>query len=393
MDPDMNPFMPIHNVHIATMVGDDYGILYNHDVHAEDGKIAAITPTAHPKPTTKWLTPGLIDCHTHLIYAGDRSNEFGARLAGESYVKIAERGGGILSTVEATRRASEWELAILARQRLGQLVEEGVTTVEIKTGYGLDLESEAKILKVASSLRGVNVRRTLLAAHAVPPEYKGDPDGYIDQVCNVIIPALASECDAVDAFCEGIAFSPAQTQRVFDAAKKFGLPVKLHADQLSDLGGAGLAAQNQALSADHVEYTSEASVRQLSASGTVAVLLPGAFYYLQETQRPPIDAFRQHGVPMAIATDHNPGTSPCLSLLLCMNMACVLFGLTPLEALQGVTKHAARALGRQDQIGTIEIGKQADFALFNVEHPRALASSFGVNPCLGRYIRGFLPNQ
>ena len=392
MDPDLNPFMPIHNVHIASMVGDDYGILYNHDVHSEDGKITAITPTEDPIPTTTWLTPGLIDCHTHLVYAGNRSNEFEARLAGDSYAKIAERGEGILSTVEATRNATEWELAILARQRLRQLVEEGVTTVEIKSGYGLDLESEAKMLKVASSFHGVNVRRTLLAAHAVPPEYKGDANGYIDHVCNVIIPALAGECDAVDAFCEGIAFSPAQTQRVFDAAKKCGLPVKLHADQLSDLGGAGLAAQNQALSADHVEFTSEDSVRHMKESGTVAVLLPGAFYYLRETQKPPIDAFRRHSVPMAIATDHNPGTSPCLSLLLCMNMACVLFGLTPLEALQGVTKHAAHALGLQDQIGTIEVGKQADFALYNVDHPRDIASSFGVNPCLGRYIRGFLPN-
>lgn len=378
----------IENVNIATMVGDDYGILLNQNIAIQNGIIVSITPTPTPTPTQTWLTPGLIDCHTHLVYAGNRSNEFEARLSGDSYAKIAERGGGILSTVEATRSAPESDLVLAAQERLNSLMSEGVTTVEIKSGYGLDLESEAKMLKVASNLLGVNVRRTLLAAHAVPPEFKGDADGYIDQVCNVIIPALASECDAVDAFCEGIAFSPAQTQRVFDAAKKCGLPVKLHADQLSDLGGAGLAAKNQALSADHVEFTSEESVRHMKAGGTVAVLLPGAFYYLRETQKPPIEAFRRHSVPMAIATDHNPGTSPCLSLVLCMNMACVLFGLTPLEALQGVTKHAAQALGLEDQIGTIEVGKRADFALFDIDHPRDIASKFGVNPCIGRYLDG-----
>lgn len=389
----MNPFMPIHNVNVATMVGEDYGILYNHDIDCKDGLINSVTPTRNPIPTTTWLTPGLIDCHTHLVYAGDRSNEFEARLSGDTYAQIAHRGGGILSTVAATRDASEGELRIFAQKRLNRLTSEGVTTVEVKSGYGLDLESEAKILKVASMLLGANIRRTLLAAHTVPPEFKSNTDSYVDEVCNVIIPALANNCEAVDAFCEGVAFSPSQTQRVFDAAKKFGLPVKLHADQLSDLGGAGLAAQNRALSADHVEYTSEESVRQMKESGTVAVLLPGAFYYLRETQKPPINAFREHGVPMAVATDHNPGTSPCLSLLLCMNMACVLFGLSPLEALQGVTKNAAKALGMQDQIGTIELGKRADFALFNVDHPRAIASSFGVNPCLGTYIGGFLPND
>ncbi len=378
----------IENVNIATMVGDDYGILESHDIGVNGGKIAYLAPTPTPTPTKQWVTPGLIDCHTHLVYAGNRATEFEARLGGDTYQQIAQRGGGILSTVAATRAASEEELTLSAQKRLNQLLVEGVTTVEVKSGYGLDLESEAKMLQVAAGLKGSNIRRTLLAAHAIPAEFRGDSDGFVDVVCNSIIPELAHECDAVDAFCEGIAFSLTQTQQVFDAAKRYGIPIKLHADQLSDLGGAGLAARNQALSADHVEYTSEASVEEMQNSGTVAVLLPGAFYFLRETQKPPIELFRQYGVPMAIATDHNPGSSPCLSLLLCMNMACVLFGLSPLEALRGVTTNAAQALGLREDIGTIELGKRADLAVFDIVHPRDLSSKFGVNPCSGRYLNG-----
>lgn len=378
----------IENVNIATMAGDDYGILENHDIGVNSGKIAYLAPTPTPTPTKQWVTPGLIDCHTHLVYAGNRANEFEARLGGDTYQQIAQRGGGILSTVEATRAASEEELTVSSQKRLNQLLLEGVTTVEIKSGYGLDLESEAKMLRVAAKLKGSNIRRTLLAAHAIPAEFRGNSDGYVDVVCNSIIPELAHECNAVDAFCEGIAFSLTQTQRVFDAAKRYGVPIKLHADQLSDSGGAGLAARNHALSADHVEYTSEASVKNMQNSGTVAVLLPGAFYFLREIQKPPIELFRQHDVPMAIATDHNPGSSPCLSLMLCMNMACVLFGLSPLEALRGVTKNAAQALGLRKDIGTVELGKRADFAVFDIDHPRDLSSKFGVNPCSARYVSG-----
>lgn len=378
----------IENVNIATMVGDDYGILAHYDIGATGGRISHLAPTSNPTPTRTWLTPGLIDCHTHLVYAGNRANEFEARLNGHTYQEISAAGGGILSTVVATRAASTGELLESAQNRLAQLCREGVTTVEVKSGYGLDLETESKMLQVAARLKGARICRTLLAAHAVPPEYIGDKSGYIHHVADVMIPALATECDAVDAFCEGIAFSPAQTQVIFDAARKSGLSVKLHADQLSDLGGAGLAADNEALSADHVEFTSEESVRRMKQSGIVAVLLPGAFYFLRETQKPPVESFRKYGVPMAVATDHNPGTSPCLSLLLCMNMACVLFGLTPLEALQGVTKNAATALGLEKETGTIELGKRADFALYEIDHPRDLASRFGVNPCVDRYVGG-----
>jgi imidazolonepropionase len=384
----MNHDLLIENVNVATMSGGDYGILMSHDVGVKDGRIVDLSPSNVPRASSLWLTPGLIDCHTHLIYAGNRANEFEARLAGDTYQQISQRGGGILSSVAATRAATISELVSSAQVRLNQLCREGVTTVEIKSGYGLDLESEGKMIGAARLLTGANIKRTLLAAHSISSEFKGESDSYVDQICNIILPELAGECDAVDAFCEGIAFSPVQTQRVFDAAKQFGLAVKLHADQLSDLGGAGLAAENQALSADHLEYTSEESVRKMGDNGTVAVLLPGAFYFLRETKLPPVEQLRKHGVLMAVATDHNPGTSPCLSLLLCMNMASVLFGLSPLEALLGVTSHAARALGMQDEIGTIELGKRADFALYNIDHPRDLASRFGVNPCVGRYLGG-----
>jgi imidazolonepropionase len=378
----------IENVNIATMAGDDYGILSNYDIGVSQGKISHLAPSLKPAPTSLWLTPGLIDCHTHLVYAGNRAHEFEDRLNGKTYQEISAEGGGILSTVAATRAATEAELNESAQQRLNQLCREGVTTVEIKSGYGLDLETEAKMLRVAASLKGANIRRSLLAAHAVPPEFSDDKDGYIEFVTNIVIPSLSSECDSVDAFCESIAFSTAQVQSVFDSAKKLNLPLKLHADQLSDLGGAGLAADNGALTADHVEYTSESSISKMKDAETVAVLLPAAFYFLRETQRPQIELFRKHGVSMAVASDHNPGTSPCLSLLLCMSMACLLFGLTPLDALQGVTRNAAKALGLDNLTGTIEHGKQADFALYSIDHPRDLASKVGVNPCVGRYIAG-----
>jgi len=334
----------------------------------------------------RWLTPGLIDCHTHLIYGGDRAREFEQRLTGVSYEEIARRGGGILSTVAATREASEDALVESARPRLDALVREGVTTIEIKSGYGLDIETELKMLRAARRLGeggALDVVTSFLGAHALPPEYRGRADAYIDFVCNEVMPRVAERrlADAVDAFCEGIGFSAAQTERVFEAARGLELPVKLHAEQLSDLGGAGLAARFGALSADHLEYVSDASIRAMSESGTVAVLLPGAFYFLRETRMPPIDAFRAHGVPMAIATDSNPGSSPVGSLLLMLNMACTLFKMTPEEALRGATCHAAAALGIGARAGTLEAGKQADFVAWNIRHPAELAYRVGFNPC------------
>ena len=324
-----------------------------------------------------WITPGLIECHTHLVYAGDRSNEFAARLRGATYEDIARAGGGILSTVQATRAASEQQLAREAGARLDAMIAEGVTTVEIKSGYGLDVESELKCLRVARGLargRNVTITTTVLGAHAVPPEYKGRADEYVDLVCDKLIPRAAEEklADAVDAFCEGIGFSPAQTRRVFDAARAHGLKIKLHADQLSNLNGAALAAEYGAVSADHLEHTDVAGVKRLKAAGTVAVLLPGAFYFLRETKLPPVVALRTEGVPMAIATDCNPGTSPSTSILTAMNMACTLFRLTPEEALAGVTTHAARALGLQDR-GVLEPGKRADFVIWDATEPAELA--------------------
>lgn len=334
----------------------------------------------------RWATPGLVDCHTHIVYGGDRAREFEQRLAGMSYEEIARLGGGILSTVEATRAASEDALVDAARSRIEALAAEGVTTLEIKSGYGLDRDTELKMLRAARRLgeeAAIEVTTTFLGAHALPPEYAGRADAYIDFVCAEVMPRIAELglADAVDAFCEGIAFSPAQTERVFRAARGLGLPVKLHADQLSDLGGAELAARFGALSADHLEYVSDASVDAMVRAGTVAVLLPGAFYFLRETRMPPVDTFRRLGVPMAIATDSNPGSSPVGSLLLMLNMACTLFQMTPEEALAGVTRHAARALGRSERIGTLEAGKQADFVLWNVEHPAELAYRIGFNPC------------
>jgi len=338
-----------------------------------------------------WLLPGLVDCHTHLVYAGNRANEFERRLLGATYADIAREGGGIAATVRATRAASEDELARQSMPRLAALLSEGVTTVEIKSGYGLDTANEAKQLRVARRIAaeaGVEVRTTLLAAHALPPEFAGRADDYIDYVCRDTIPAIAREglADAVDAFCETIGFTRAQTQRVFDAARAHGLPVKLHADQLTDMDSARLAAEAQALSADHLEYTSEAGVAAMAASGTAAVLLPGAFYALRETKLPPVEAFRRAGVPIAISTDCNPGTSPATSLVLMLSMACTLFRMTPEEALRGVTANAARALGLSDR-GTIAAGKRADLARFRIVEPAELAYRIGGNASTGA-IRG-----
>lgn len=334
----------------------------------------------------RYITPGLIDCHTHLVYGGSRAREFERRLEGATYEDIARAGGGIRSTVAATRALSEDALYEASRPRLAALIAEGVTTVEIKSGYGLDAASETKSLRVARQLGRdlpVTVATTFLGAHALPPEYAGRSDAFIDAVVNDMLPAVARErlADAVDAFCEGIGFSPAQVERVFQAARKLGLPVKLHAEQLSNLGGAALAARYGALSADHLEYVDEAGIKAMADAGTVAVLLPGAFYFLREKQLPPIDLFHKHNVPIAISTDCNPGTSPVTSLLLMLNMACTLFRMTPEQALAGVTRNAARALGIADR-GTLEPGKRADFVVWNIAEPAELSYRFGFNPAV-----------
>ena len=330
------------------------------------------------------VTPGLIDCHTHLVYAGSRAREFELRLQGATYEEIARAGGGIRSTVAATRAATEDELLALAIPRARALMSEGVTTIEIKSGYGLSEMDEARMLRTARKLANVlplTIRTTFLGAHAVPPEYEGRADAYIDAVCDWL-PRLHGEglVDAVDAFCERIGFSAEQTRKVFDVAKNLGLPVKLHAEQLSDQGGAALAASFNALSCDHLEYLSAAGIDAMAASGTVAVLLPGAYYFLRETQLPPIAALRERGVPIALATDHNPGSSPTLSPLLMMNMACTLFRMTPEEAWRGFTVNAARALGLPDSYGQIRAGSRADFAVWDAEHPRDLVYRFGHHP-------------
>jgi imidazolonepropionase len=331
------------------------------------------------------VTPGLIDCHTHLVYGGQRASEFELRLQGASYDEIARAGGGIRSTVAATRAASDAELWASARQRARRLMAEGVTTLEVKSGYGLSLEHEARCLRIARRLAQelpLTVRCTSLAAHALPPEFAGQPDAYITAAC-AWLPSLHAEglVDAVDAFCDEIGFTPAQTQRMFDASKALGLPVKLHAEQLTNQHGAALAARCGALSCDHLEHLDEPGVQALAAAGTVAVLLPGAYYFLRETKLPPVAAFRAGGVPIAIASDHNPGSSPGLSLLLMLNMACTLFRLTPEEALAGVTRHAATALGLGHRVGQLRPGWQADFAVYDLAHPRELAYWFGHNPC------------
>lgn len=388
------------NLHLATMCGgaDDYGEIANAAIAVSDGKIAWLGPRqclpgAYAAATVHdcegcWLTPGLIDCHTHLVYAGNRSNEFEARLNGVAYEDIARQGGGILSTVRATREVSEDELLRQSLPRVQALLAEGVTTLEIKSGYGLSLESEAKMLRVArriGEILPVRVKTTFLGAHALPPEFAGRADDYIDSVCEEMLPALAEQglVDAVDAFCEKIGFSPAQTRQVFGAAKKLGLPVKLHAEQLSDQGGSALVAGFGGLSADHLEYLSEAGILAMASSQTVAVLLPGAYYFLRETTLPPVAGLRAAGVPIALATDSNPGTSPMTSLLLAMNMACTLFRLTPREALAGVTLHAAQALGIAQETGSLVVGKEADFALWAIRRPADLAYGMGFNPCRG----------
>ena len=371
---------------IATMAGDDYGVIDDGAVAIADGKIAWIGPQAElPDDDAeatqslggRWITPALIDCHTHLVFAGDRSGEFEARLRGASYEDIARAGGGIMSTVKATRQASADELYATALPRVQALAEEGVGTIEIKSGYGLSIESELKMLSVARQLgeaTDVTIRTTLLAAHTVPPEYKDDADAYIDVICAELLPEVVAGqlADAVDAYCESIAFSHDQVARLFERATELGLPVKLHADQLSDGDGAALAARFNALSADHIEYASNAGVKAMSDSGTVAVLLPGAFLTLGETQLPPIDALRQNGVPIAVATDCNPGTSPICSLRTAMMLAARQFRLTPEECLAGATREAAVALGLDDR-GTLETGKRADIAVWDISHPRELA--------------------
>jgi imidazolonepropionase len=341
----------------------------------------------------RWITPGLIDCHTHLVHAGNRAREFELRLAGASYEEIARAGGGIVSSVRALRAASEDTLLAETLPRLDALMAEGVTTVEVKSGYGLDLPNETKSLRAARRLadeRRVGIRTTFLGAHAVPPEFAGNKAGYLDRVVDEILPAVARAglADAVDGFCEGIAFSVDEMARVFEAARRLGLPVKLHADQLSNGGGAALAARFGALSADHLEYTDAAGAAAMAEAGTVAVILPGAFYFIRETQRPPIDLFRSHGVPMAIATDCNPGTSPLTSLLLTMNMAATLFRMTVDECIAGVTREAARALGLLSDRGTLEAGKLADLAIWDIGHPAELVYRMGLNPLHARIWRG-----
>jgi imidazolonepropionase len=375
-----------------------YGAVENAAIAVKDGRIAWLGPMADVPGDQRavarevhnlvgrWVTPGLIDCHTHLVYGGDRAHEFELRLGGATYEEIARAGGGIRSTVAATRAASEDQLIAAADIRLSALQAEGVTVVEIKSGYGLDTETELKMLRAARALgrrRSVTVRTTFLGAHALPPEFEGRADDYIDMIIAEMLPAVTTAhlADAVDAFCEKIAFTPAQTERLFAAATKAELSVKLHADQLSDLGGAALAARFRALSADHLEYTSDEGVAAMAKAGTVAVLLPGAFYFLREKQLPPIAQLRAARVPIALATDNNPGSSPVTSPLLMLNMACTLFRLTPEEALAGVTRHAAAALGLSASHGTLEIGKAADFCTWDIERPAELSYRIGFNPC------------
>lgn len=384
------------NVHLATMV-DGYGEIRDGAIAVRDGAIAWLGPMAalpaHARAGQTrdgggcWLTPGLIDCHTHIVHAGNRGDEFEARLNGATYEDIARAGGGIMSTVRATRAASEDELLAQSLPRVRSLLAEGVTTIEIKSGYGLTLEAEAKMLRVARRIgreQPVAVATTFLGAHALPPEFAGRADDYITEVCAMIAP-LAAEglADAVDAFCERIGFSHEQTARVFEAARVAGLPVKLHAEQLSDQRGAQLVARFGGLSADHLEHLGADGIAAMAAAGTVAVLLPGAYYFLRDTTPPPVAALRAAGVPMAVSTDCNPGTSPMTSLLLAMNMACTLWRLTPLEALAGCTVRAARALGRADRVGTLEVGKRADFALWRIARPGDLSYAIGMNPCVG----------
>lgn len=390
------------NARLATMSGHGMGLVDAGLVAARDGMIvyAGAADAAPPLDADeindcdgRWITPGLIDCHTHLIYGGNRAHEFEMRLDGASYEEIARAGGGILSTMRATRGASEADLVAAALPRLDALIAEGVTTVEIKSGYGLDTDSEIRMLRAARRLgeeRPVHIATTFLGAHALPPEYAGDADGYIAMLVDDMLPAVArlGLADAVDAFCEGIGFSRDQTDRLFAAARQAGLPVKLHAEQLSNQHGAALAASHDALSADHLEYLDDAGIAAMAAAGTVATLLPGAFYFMRETRLPPVEALRLANVPIALATDCNPGTSPLTSLLLAMNMGATLFHLTVAECLAGVTRNAARALGLADRVGTIEAGKRCDLAIWDVERPAELVYRMGCNPLHARIWSG-----
>ncbi|NBS57192.1 MAG: imidazolonepropionase [Betaproteobacteria bacterium] len=389
------------NANLATMRagGAPYGAIRDGAIGITAGRIEWVGPrddlSATPESLATevldaeraWVTPGLVDCHTHLVYGGNRAAEFEMRLNGASYEEIARAGGGIVSTVLTTRDASDNELATSASGRLKTLLSEGVTTVEIKSGYGLDLATELRMLRIARLLGDtapVTVKTTFLGAHAVPAEFKGRADAYTDFVVNEVLPAVASAglADAVDCFCENIGFTPEQTMRVFDAAKALGLPVKLHADQRTDTGGAALAAKYGALSADHIEYSNEAGIAAMAAAGTVGVLLPGAYYFLREDHLPDIAAMRRHGLDMALATDSNPGSSPLVSILLALNFGCTIFRLTPEEALAGITRNGAKALGMGATHGTIEVGKVADLVLWKVDAPAELAYAMGANPCL-----------
>lgn len=394
------------NARIATFdprVKAPFGLLENHALAVRGDRIAAILPSYSPDvrkyygPATdcygRLVTPGFIDCHTHLVWGGSRAADWEARLAGTPYTEIAKRGGGILSTVRATRALNEDELFAAALPRLRALRAEGVTCVEIKSGYGLTLEDELKMLRAAGRVANecsVEVSPTLLAAHALPPEFAGRADDYVSLVCDEIIPAVAREklAEAVDVFCESIAFTVEQCDRIFTAAKAHGLAVKGHVEQLTNSHGAELVARHGGWSADHLEFLDDAGVGALAKSGTAAVLLPGAFYFLREQQKPPVEALRRAGVPLAVASDLNPGTSPFASLRLAMNMACVLYGLSPEEALAGVTREAARALGRGARLGTLEVGKQADFLMWDVAHPAEIVCALGTNPLAARVVRG-----
>jgi len=385
------------NVNLATMTkgSESFGEVKNAAIAISDGKIAwlgeqSTLPVYDEKQVTvidgkgQWITPGLIDCHTHIVYGGNRANEFEMRLQGKSYEEIANAGGGIVSTVAATRAASHEELINCALPRLNALHLQGVTTIEIKSGYGLDTKNEIKMLEVATELATklpVSVKRTFLGAHALPVEYKDNADDYIALVCQEMIPEVSTRglADAVDVFCEGIGFNIEQTEKVFSAAKAHGLAVKVHAEQLSNLGGSSLAAKYQALSSDHIEFLDEKGIKKMAEANVVAVLLPGAFYFLRETQCPPIELLRKYNVPMAIATDSNPGSSPISSIQLMLNMACTLFRLTPAEAFAGVTCHGAQALGEANTKGQLQVGFEADFALWNISQPAELCYQFGVN--------------
>lgn len=407
----------IHNINLATMAplgkpsdtnkqfeANEYGIVEDAIVCIKNKKIAKIIPQGKSQSgqleaeqaidgQSLWMTPGLIDCHTHLIYGGNRANEYEMRLQGKSYEEIAKAGGGILSTVKATRAADKETLFKQAAKRLSYLIDEGVTSLEIKSGYGLDLASEQKMLEVAKEIdqfSPISVSKTFLAAHAVPPEYKDNADEYIELICEEIMPQLHEQAliDCVDAFCESIGFNLEQTRRVFAKAQSLGLPVKLHAEQLSNLGGSRLASEFNAWSVDHLEHLDLDDITYLKQSNTVATLLPGAFYFLNETKLPPIQALREQQVPIAIATDSNPGSSPCLSLLLMLNMATTLFKLTPCEALKGITINAAKALNMDKKVGSIEVGKQADLAIWDIQSPAELSYRIGGNPCLGVIKQG-----